>query len=129
MRLFHYACRDHTHRALGDRAVLRPMRQPLHKNGSALIWLTDMDPPERDALGLTSEVFLRCDRLAVRYVVETDSAIPWNAYKVENVPSREIKILEGCGAKPDRWFVSLTSVLAVRDRSYVNPCPLVGTMP
>lgn len=118
MRLFHYACRDHTLRALGDRGVLRPARHPSVATSQRVLWLTDMDPPERDALGLTSEVFLKCDRLEVRYVVETDSAIPWNEWKVGRVPPSEIALLESCGAQPSRWFVSTVSVLGVRDRSY-----------
>jgi hypothetical protein len=68
----------------------------------AVVWLTDMRSPDRDALGLTSRT-LKCDRTEFRYTVETDAAEPWLAFARRYDASPEY--LARLPGKPGRWFV------------------------
>jgi hypothetical protein len=80
MKLYHYTCRDMARRILAD-GVIRPWpimpdegpRGEAIPTGlpddTAVVWLTTIDRPDRQALGLTSHV-LNCDRTEVRFTVD-----------------------------------------------------------
>lgn len=124
MTLYHYTC-EHAARALGYRGMLRPNAHPLLRN-VRLVWLTDMDIPDRVGLGLTSDS-LSCDRLNFRYVVDVSDAVRWLDWcrGRGDVGSLAVHLLESGGRQCHHWFVLERSTLGVRDRNYVNPCPLL----
>jgi hypothetical protein len=98
--LYHYTCR-HSHGEITD--SLRPFGAYVP---GGLVWLTDLDVPMRDALGLTS-VTLSCDRTAYRYrVTDEASCVRWVDYrsKVDRVIVRGLE--EAHGAMPMHWWVS-----------------------
>lgn len=116
--LWHYTC-AHTWEALGDSGTLTPPWWQLHSVPQAmpreaiallgLVWATDMDPPERHALGLTSAT-LRCDRMSHRYAVDAEYFIRWGAMR-HRLPRRLVDELElTAGAQPGRWWVTDTPV-------------------
>lgn len=131
--LWHYTC-DHGHHALGyDHATLLPAASlVLAHNGrhqlaesAHLIWMTDLDRPITDALGLTS-LLLRCDRTQYRYrVTDTTSCEPW--WQVaRRLPTHVRMALEQSpGARPAHWWVSFLPVPVVFNpvfkREQVNP--------
>ena len=118
MTLYHYTC-AHGRKAIGRRGMLRPNAHPVLA-GRRLLWLTDQDNPQRDALGLTSHI-LSCDRLAYRYRVEVTArdVVPWDVWK-QSLSHTYISALEAVpGAEPSLWFVSETSLLGELDRHYV----------
>jgi hypothetical protein len=104
-QLFHYTCRDRLDGITADRRLI-PNPHPLL--GEALVWLTDLDVPDRQALGLTSAHLLTCDRTAVRVIVQTDpSTLRWSMWaRRARVPSLARALLEGGGALPKHWWVS-----------------------
>jgi hypothetical protein len=122
--LYHYTC-EHAARELGYRGMLRPNVHPL-LDGARLVWLTDMDVPDRFGLGLTSDS-LSCDRLNFRYVaVDVNDAVRWPDWcRGRDIGPLAAHLLESGGRQCDRWFVLERSALAIRDRDYVNPCPLL----
>jgi hypothetical protein len=97
--------------------MILPAAQPT-LGGVRLAWFTDMDPPDRAGLGLTSAI-LPCDRLKYRYVAVATSGyfITYLAWaEMNNHPGRAF--LETADAMPDRWFVSEQAVLGELDRRY-----------
>lgn len=111
--LFHYTC-AHTKARLGDRGFLLPHPQLF---GRSVIWLTDMEHPNRIGLGLTSDI-LHCDRLDYRYIT-TDPAEPWMAWAARmGVDPLWRHDLETGGRLPLRWFIAERPVWVVRDRSW-----------
>ena len=103
--LYHYTC-AHRVNQIRTSGVLRP-------NGVVfcLVWLTDMELPDRLALGLTSQI-LRCDRTEYRVTVDTDAA-RWVDY-ARNVPLEARRALEFApGALPMHWWVSTEPVPVV----------------
>lgn len=106
--------------------MLRPNPHPWL--GRAILWLTDQEIPDRLGLGLTSNL-LECDRLAFRYVVETNEAKPWNEY-AKSVSLAGRMILESVpGTRPDTWWVLETSALGVLDRNYSQACLAASAAP
>lgn len=108
MTLFHYCC-AHSHAQITD--TLRPNR--------GLVWLTDLNVPIRDALGLTSHM-LGCDRTAHRYRVTDESVcIRWVDSRLSHLigPAREQTLaLESMpGVKPMHWWVAEVPVPVVYD--------------
>lgn len=108
MTLFHYTCRDHGLPGIREAGELRP------NEGApfALVWLTDMAVPDRDALGLTSN-WLHCDRMDVRITVPDHPAItPWWRWRRANPDLWPwTAALEAAfGARPAHWFVSETAL-------------------
>jgi hypothetical protein len=107
--LWHYTC-DHGRDAIGDRgnlvplATLRPDKRMTWQG--RLVWLTDLERPQRDALGLTSHI-LNCDRTVHRYRV-TDAALTrrWTSI-ARDLPRGYREALESApGARPRHWWVS-----------------------
>lgn len=102
MRLYHYTCR---HSLAGIRAdgLLRVNRQPV-LDGLELVWLTDLETPDRAALGLTSRV-LQCDRTEHRVKVDA-GAVHWPVF-ARQLPATQRRSLElAPGALPMHWYVS-----------------------
>jgi hypothetical protein len=79
--------------------------------GWPLVWLTDLEEPDRAALGLTSTT-LSCDRLAYRCTVDTEDAEPWAVWSHGRVDPRRVMELT-FGHAPAHWWVSQVPV-AVR---------------
>lgn len=112
MRLFHYTC-DDGRAGIGDVGFLRSSAQLSGRTDlpdiARWIWLTDMETPDRNALGLTSQI-LGCDRMTHRYEVRwdyaADAAAPWTQVR-RLAPAVERQALESApGAKPRHWFVT-----------------------
>lgn len=120
MRLYHYTC-GHVAKRVTRRGFLKPTPQPTI-GGIPLLWLTDMDPPVRDALGLTS-ISLQCDRMDYRYIVDTEDAVSWPVAAERFVRIRA-RLETQDGVRPERWFVATRPVFAIQDRAYVNPQPI-----
>lgn len=112
--LWHYTC-AHGDLAIGPRGILLPplwqiAEVPLGLPIAAyallgLVWATDMDPPERAALGLTSAT-LSCDRMTYRYAVPGGAFTRWGAMR-HRLPTELVDALElASGAQPARWWVT-----------------------
>ena len=119
MTLFHYTC-NHGRVGIGDDGWLRPAQT--FWGGEPLIWLTDMDVPDRAGLGLTSRI-LSCDRLDYRYVAEAHGAEPWltSSFRIA-APWKAVLALEAIeGVKPHHWWVSARRLRARFDAAYAKP--------
>lgn len=75
------------------------MRRPL-------VWLTDLDVPDRHALGLTS-VMLSCDRTTYRCRVELQAGVEhWPTYaRRHGIPQPLRDVLEA-DSLPMHWYVA-----------------------
>lgn len=74
--LWHFTC-GHGRDGITDSGMLIVNPFAASTGVPELIWLTDLDVPIRDALGLTSNL-LGCDRTAHRYrVTDTTGCVPW----------------------------------------------------
>ncbi len=106
MRLYHYTC-DHAYGLIRDDGFLRPNRQNILN--AALLWATDLDVPDRYALGLTSET-LNCDRM--RHRIEVTEFAPvferWGLWAHRRAISRAIRdgLELAPGARPAHWWVT-----------------------
>lgn len=116
--LYHYTC-DHAHRKLGNRGRLLVPREVGNIHGGQLArqegifaelygftWLTDLDYPHREVLGLTNN-FAVCDRTRHRYrALGPVAATPWTAAR-RSVNSRLVAVLESAPAvMPMHWWVT-----------------------
>lgn len=102
LRLYHYTC-SHAAPLIERDGYLKPHPQVLLAN-LPLIWFTDMDQPDRAALGLTSHT-LRCDRTEHRVIVDTD-AYRWPKF-ARGLPMWVRQRLEFApGVLPMHWWVS-----------------------
>jgi hypothetical protein len=103
MRLYHYTC-DHSAARIRTARWLVPHRQVV-LSGRELVWLTDLEEPNRAALGLTSHI-LRCDRTKVRVVAVTSDATHWPAF-ARGLPAEQRHELECApGVLPMHWYVA-----------------------
>lgn len=112
--LYHYTCREHGHRGLGDVGRLRvPDSRTL--SPLKLIWLTDLEIPMAEPLGLTHYT-LACDRTEIRYRVTDNEGIePWHEHRRE-LPEELVWPIElAPGAMPMHWFVAATPVPVIHD--------------
>lgn len=106
MKLYHYTC-SHRIRQIHREGQLQPHPQIALANWP-LIWLTDMDVPSREWLGLTSET-LRCDRTEWRITVDAD-AEPWVKFaRGLSLPMRR-RLELADGARPMHWWISSISI-------------------
>jgi hypothetical protein len=111
MRLYHYTCLDSDPGIQRD-GFLRPNWNPLLR--ASLVWLTDLEQPNIEGLGLTSDS-ISCDRTAVRYEVRTVHAERWAKWARKHRVSRPLRDdLERFGL-PRCWWVA-TTPLPVIDR-------------
>jgi hypothetical protein len=102
--LYHYTC-DHRAGQIRSSGRLVGNAHPLMPHIGALIHLTDLDTPDRDALGLTSRI-LRCDRTKHRVTVETDAAVHWPRF-ARTIPRHVRENLESArGALPMHWYIA-----------------------
>lgn len=134
MNLWHYTCR-HSMLVLGTgRAELQPAwdlyddagRTALpseHRPIAELVWLTDLETPVAEALGLTRNL-VRCDRTGYRYRVDDDRAPILRYVSVRrNLPPYARRALETApGAMPMHWWVSSKPVSVVFD-----PVPVMAS--
>jgi hypothetical protein len=106
MRLYHYCC-SHSLKGIRRDGFLKPHRQ-VALGDVELVWLTDLEVPDRLALGLTSRR-LHCDRTKHRVEVDAE-AIHWPRY-ARQLPLELRRPLElATGARPMHWYVSEHSV-------------------
>lgn len=130
-RLYHFCC-EHSAAAIDRTMTLLPgldwltLDRRLRRAGEpvsglyrapSVLWLTDLEEPDRDALGLTSHT-LDCDRTEFRYTVHSEGTMRWHAFTAIYQPNREwLDVLED-GRQPDRWFVATMpkNVLSRMDR-------------
>lgn len=102
--LWHYTC-DHGLLKIGARGWLKP-------GADSWLWLTDLDVPHRDALGLSS-VLIECDRTAHRYRVEPGhDAHPFVRMQHAFDPVRWQALLDVPGGLVRHWYVSAVPVRA-----------------
>lgn len=125
--LYHYTC-EHVAARLGATPALMPLRYhspdavrllPRELRWMAtLLWLTDLERPDRRALGLTSRS-LPCDRTEVRYRAAAwtaGDARPWAEVRAR-YPAQDVAELEAApGADPSRWWIARVPVPAILDR-------------
>ncbi|MFB9378578.1 hypothetical protein ACFFKU_06955 [Kineococcus gynurae] len=107
IQLWHYCC-DHSARGIRATRIVRPIWQPLlHLE---LSWWTDLTPPDRLGLGLTSQI-LSCDRIAHRFHPTTASrglVEPWLTW-LQRQPAtlRQLgRELHLPGTLPRHWHVA-----------------------
>ena len=114
--LYHYSC-DHGARGIRADGGLRGNVHPLLTEVGRIIWLTDMDVPDRLALGLTSNL-IRCDRTAHRFTVQTELARHWPSAARELCgPAARRELDMSYGARPMHWWVVVTEdVLPLGER-------------
>lgn len=107
--LYHYTCTDHGHPGIYGSGEVRP-------GMDGVVWLTDLEVPVRDAIGLT-RVSTKCDRGAVRYRVDTADrrVVSWMEFR-RGVTRDIIDDLETFpGAMSRHWFVALEAMPATYD--------------
>lgn len=123
--LWHYTC-DHGRAGIGDVGVLRSSadlsaksaavaaRDPAMRDLLSWCWLTDLDTPMRDALGLTSHLS-KCDRTAHRYQVLDGRAgiIRWTEARRYFDAELRDELESAPGAMPMHWFVAPSGVVRV----------------
>jgi hypothetical protein len=105
--LFHYTC-AHGRQRIGRRGYLLP-------GLDGFLWMTDLDVPVREALGLTSKL-LDCDRTQFRYAASVDEGggvIPYLDYRHLLDPVRREGIEAAPGVLIRHWFVAARPVYAV----------------
>jgi hypothetical protein len=111
--LWHYTC-EHGRLRIGARGALRP-------GLDALVWLTDLEAPHRDALGLSSAL-IACDRTRHRYrVTDVADVVPWVTMRNALDPVRVAAVEATPGVMVRHWFVSMRPVPAVLDEREVRP--------
>lgn len=107
IKLHHYTCR-HSLTKIARAETLAPMPQAFL--AEPLIWLTSLEIPNRDALGLTSNL-LNCDRTEIRIDVTVDWAVPWNVYvNAIGTPKYIRKLLEEAPHDPSTWWISTSPI-------------------
>lgn len=99
--LYHYTC---NHGSLLITDEIRPNAHPWLPR--PVIWLTDRETPDVDALGLTSHI-LDCNRTEYRYEIPWDpSMIWWPTYaKYALTPTIRMRF-ESPGTDPASWWVT-----------------------
>lgn len=107
MKLYHHTCAHSAEKIRAER-WLKPWRQG-QLGDVELVWLTDLDTPDRNALGLTSHT-LKCDRTEYRVTAVTSDAQRWVSY-ARTLPLETRRSLElEPGALPMHWWVCLLPV-------------------
>lgn len=109
MMLYHYCCR-HSARLIVKSGLLKPLAQPM-MSGLPAVWATDMEIPDRDALGLTM-FMVKCDRTEERFRVHPDDESLFTHWPVSPLRAlvRNIEAFEHEPLDPVRWWISIRSV-------------------
>lgn len=118
MTLWHYTCR-HGLAGIEKTGTVLSLAGMSMRSISAfdqVAWFTDLDYPDRDALGLSMRD-LNCDRARHRFRVLDDSLVtPWIHAPLRRHPSRFGYLLETSpGALPRHWFIATEPVPVTRD--------------
>lgn len=130
--LYHFTC-QHGRDGIGDSGQLLIPREVRNQHSNrtelhgmyaeldGLIWMTDLDRPHREGLGLHNE-FTACDRAEHRYVVVDGGAVRY--VTVRRTLNRTLAdLLESApGAMPMHWWVATSPVA-------VEYAPIQGTTP
>ncbi len=105
MKLYHFACVHSAAGIDGDGGLIRPNRHPLL--GVDVVWMTADPSASAVALGLASHTIITCDRMAVRYVIDTPrDANPWSDLRAM-LPVNLARTFEAArGTRPGAWWVS-----------------------
>lgn len=110
--LYHYTDPGHADSIVADGLV-----RPGNEVGLTLplSWFTDMADPDRDALGLTSQI-LPYDRTARRFRVTDDEHVkPWHQIR-KLLPARYVSQLEAApGVLLMHWWVAAIPIPVVPD--------------
>lgn len=120
MTLWHFTC-EHCYGQLGDAGELVPaaalQASLMNWWPARYVWLTDLGVPDREGLGLTNKLRMKCDRTEYRYRVTDETQVrPWLAIrKAHKASARDM--LELPGTRPAHWFVSGVAVPVVLDQS------------
>lgn len=111
-RLYHYTC---GHGARGIRLAGQIKPTTIYGTARKAVWLTDLDAPYREALGLTSHS-LNCDRTAYRFIIDAPlGAIHWIDAR-RHLPRATVEALESApGAMPMHWWLAPQPQNAVAD--------------
>lgn len=129
-RLYHYTC-DHGRRDIGSSNCL--LLPHMHVwLGFKLLWLTDLDDPSRESVGLTMDR-ISCDRLRFRYVVDSSLDLvfcrPWlDSTERGSIESNVayLRALEDPNfAHPEHWWIVTRAVHARFDRTWVHQAEVV----
>lgn len=113
MTLYHFCC-DHSVEGVRADGEVKPMSTHPYL-GVALAWFTDLDFPDRDGLGLTSD-FIGCDRTEWRVTVE-GNAETWTSWARRHQVRREVRDILEEFARPAHWWVSESPLRVVRIES------------
>ena len=112
--LWHFTC-SHGHIGIDRLGVLTPNRHPLMPALGPIVWLTSNSSPERNAVGLTSEM-LPCDRMEYRYrVLDPSHAVPWSTVRGRVRPD----VLEDLErfAVPSSWWITTRPTAATLEEA------------
>lgn len=114
MSFYHFTCLDHGVTGIERDGLIRPgVDLGVDLPQSMFAWFTDLDACPREVLGLTNRV-AKCDRMARRYVVESDRIFPWMLIR-KALPWHFVEALESIeGAMPRHWFVSADPVAVAK---------------
>lgn len=119
--LWHYTC-THGHAGIShDQGLLRPGRLLVDDpDAGTFVWLTDLDAPAAEPLGLTRDL-APCDRTEHRWRVQAPQALRWVKLR-RWLPAPYVQALEGArGAMPMHWWVSLDPIQATYAPGTVQP--------
>jgi hypothetical protein len=113
--LYHYTC-AHSVKGIRREMKLTPNRHPL-LGVLEFVWLTDLDVPDVDALGLTSHI-IKCRRTEYRATAGENEALHWpKLARHLRLTTGDRQILAGVralesapGARPMHWWVSFSPV-------------------
>lgn len=124
--LYHFTC-DHGRAGIGNLGELRSAADqskkaaqiaasdPAMRDLLSWVWLTDLETPMRDALGLTQHLS-KCDRTAHRYqVIDRRAAQPirWIEARRYFNPAVRDELESSPGAMPAHWFIAQSGVQVV----------------
>lgn len=104
MIFWHFCCK-HSAQGVDRDGYLRPNPQPALR-GIPLVWLTDLDVPDAEGLGLTNRSgLITCNRTECMYVVETDMAESWTEWVRWRGIDRLTRDAMELYGRPRHWFL------------------------
>lgn len=107
-RFYHFTC-EHGHVDITKSGVLLPHVHPFAPALGPLLWLTDLEDPTQESVGLTAS-WTKCNRLQYRYIVQSKAVVHWFDIR-ERAPKWLVADLESFG-QPEHWLVVRRPVLA-----------------